>query len=152
MLWPDTDLSWPEAVVVEVILAGIAWNIGKFITRNVQRFFELRQEIREVLLGAAGAGPWPSDQAAAALRGDPEPATFRALGFQVLLLAQNAPFACWCLRLAGFDLVTAGDNLIGLSQAPGLAFRRERVAQALRFKLIPPMTVPPPAGLERGPI
>ena len=137
LLWPDTAMTWPEAVLVELILAGIAWNILKLITRNVRRFFELRYEVRQNMLGVAAA-LWPSDEAAALQRGEPEPATFRELGFQILMLAQNARLACWSLRLMGFDPVKAGDNLISLAQDPRLAFRRKVIAQALRFALLPP--------------
>jgi hypothetical protein len=139
MLWVlDSDLSWPEAVLVELVLAGIAWNIAKLLTRNVRRFFELRHTIRREILGVEGAGPWPSDQAEALRRGDPEPVVFRELGFQMLLLAQTAWLARRTLRLLGFDPVKAGDNLISLAHDPALGFRRRRIAQALRFKLLAP--------------
>jgi hypothetical protein len=139
MLWVlDSDLSWPEAVLVELVLAGIAWNIAKLLTRNVRRFFELRHTIRREILGVEGAGPWPSDQAEALRRGDPEPVVFRELGFQMLLLAQTAWLARRALRLLGFDPVKAGDNLISLAHDPALGFRRRRIAQALRFKLLAP--------------
>ena len=139
MLWLlDSDLSWPEAVLVELILAGIAWNIAKLLTRNVRRFFELRHEIRREMLGVEGAGPWPSDREEALRRGDPEPALIRELGFQMLLLAQTARLARWTLRLMGFDPIKAGDNLISLAHDPALGFRRQRIAQALRFKLVAP--------------
>jgi hypothetical protein len=137
MLWVlDSDLSWPEAVLVEVILAGIAWNIAKLLTRNVRHFFELRHAIRREVLGVEGAGPWPSDQAEALRRGDPEPTVFRELGFQMLSLAQTAWLARRALRLMGFDPIEAGDNLISLAHDPALGFRRRRIAQALRFKLV----------------
>jgi hypothetical protein len=137
MLWLlDSDLSWPEAVLVELILVGIAWNIAKLLTRNVRRFFELRHMIRREVLGVEGAGPWPSDQAEALRRGDPEPAVFRELGFQMLSLAQTAWLARRALRLLGFDPIKAGDNLISLAHDPALGFRRRRVAQALRFRLL----------------
>jgi hypothetical protein len=139
MLWVlDSDLSWPEAVLVELVLAGIAWNIAKLLTRNVRRFFELRHTIRREILWVEGAGPWPSDQAEALRRGDPEPVVFRELGFQMLLLAQTAWLARRTLRLLGFDPVKAGDNLISLAHDPALGFRRRRIAQALRFKLLAP--------------
>ena len=139
MLWLlDSDLSWPEAVLVELILAGIAWNIAKLLTHNVRRFFELRHEIRREMLGVEGAGPWPSDQAEALRRGDPEPALFRELGFQMLLLAQTARLARWTLQVMGFDPIKAGDNLISLAHDPALGFRRARIAQALRFKHVAP--------------
>lgn len=137
MLWPDTAMTWPEAVLVEVILIGIAWNILKFITRNVRRFFDLRYEVRQQMLGAAAA-LWPSDEAAAIARGEPAPATFRQLGFQILMLAHQARLACWSLRLMGFDPVKAGDNLINLAHDPSLGFRRKAIARALRFALLPP--------------
>ena len=137
MLWPDTAMTWPEAVFVELILIGIAWNGLKFITRNVRRFFELRYEVRRQMLGVAAA-LWPSDEAAALQRGEPEPATFRELGFQILMLAHNARLACWSLRLMGFDPVKAGDNLISLAHNPRLVFRRRLIARALRFALLPP--------------
>ena len=139
MLWVlDSDLSWPEAVVVELILVGIAWNIANLLSRNVRRFFELRHTIRREVLGVEGAGPWPSDQAEALRRGDPAPAVFRELGFQMLLLAQTAWLARRTLRLLGFDPIKAGDNLISLAHDPALGFRRRRIAQALRFKLLAP--------------
>lgn len=137
MFWPDTAMTWPEAVFLELILIGIAWNGLKFITRNVRRFFELRYEIRQQMLGVAAA-LWPSDEAAALQRGEPEPAIFRELGFQILMLAHNAQLACWSLRLMGFDPVKAGDNLVSLAQNPRLVFRRKLIARALRFALLPP--------------
>ena len=136
LLWPDTAMTWPEAVFAELILIGIAWNILKLATRNVRRFLELRYEVRQQMLGAAAA-LWPSDEAAALRRGDPEPAVFRELGFQMLLLAQTAWLTRRALRLMGFDPIKAGDNLISLAQDPSLAFRRKAIARALRFALLP---------------
>ena len=136
LLWPDTAMTWPEAVFAELILIGIAWNILKLATRNVRRFLALRYEVRQQMLGAAAA-LWPSDEAAALRRGEPEPATFRKLGFQILMLAHHARLASWTLRLMGFDPIKAGDNLISLAHDPSLAFRRKAIARALRFALLP---------------
>jgi hypothetical protein len=135
LLWPDTAMTWPEAVFAELILAGIAWNILKLATRNIRRFFELRYEVRQQMLGVAAA-LWPSDKAAALQRGDPEPATFRELGFQILMLAHSARLANWTLKRMGFDPIKAGDNLISLAHDPSLAFRRKAIARALRFALL----------------
>lgn len=140
-------MTWPEGVALELILVGIIWIGLKFCMRGIQRFFDLRLEIRRQMLRFSDQGLWPwgslrtSPDIGPILMHDPkydpspEPdaEVFRELGFRMLLLAQNAPLAVRVVKLMGYDPVKAGDNLISLVQEAAPAFRRKSIADALRI-------------------
>jgi hypothetical protein len=121
-------MTWPEAVVLELIVLGIVWNGGKLLTRNVRGFFDLRREVEWQMYPDNPDLLPPYPRAA-----ERSPQACRELGFQILLLTQKARLAFHVLQLMGFDPIAAGDNLISLAQDPR-AFRRKVIARALRFK------------------
>ena len=136
-------MNWPEGVALELVLLGIVWTGFKLCTRSIQRFFDLRHEIRRHMRRFPNAGQPPPD-AVASMRPDgrsptpdrdlmSEAEAFRALGFRMLSFADNARLTFWIVTLMGFDPIQAGDNLISLSHDAGVAFRRQAVADALRF-------------------
>lgn len=122
-------MTWPEAVVLELIVLGIVWNTGKFLTRNVRSFFDLRREVEWQMYPDNPDLLPPYPRAA-----ERSPQAIRELGYQMLLLMQKARVAFGLVRLMGFDPIMAGDNLISLAQDPRVVFRRKLIAHALRFK------------------
>jgi hypothetical protein len=128
-------MTWPEAVVLELVVLGIVWNTGKFLTRNVRSFFDLRREVEWQMYPDNPDLLPPYPRAA-----ERSPRACRELGFQMLLLMQKARVAFRLVQLMGFDPIAAGDNLISLAQDPRVAFRRKLIARALRFKHGKPQT------------
>jgi hypothetical protein len=134
-------MTWPEGVALELLVLAIVWNGFKICTRNVQRFLELRLEIRRQMLRFLDQGARPSQ----APPGDgPHPASdpgapqrlevFAELGFRMLSFVQNDRVAFWIVRLMGYDPIKAGDNLVSFSQEAAPAFRLMSIAEALRLE------------------
>jgi hypothetical protein len=137
-------MTWPEGVALELIVLAIVWNGFKICTRNVQRFLELRLEIRRQMLRFLDQGARPSQAPPTPPGGGAHPAAdpgppqrievFAELGFRMLSFVQNDRFAFWIVKLMGYDPIKAGDNLVGFSQEAAPAFRLMSIAQALRFE------------------
>jgi hypothetical protein len=137
-------MTWPEGVALELIVLAIVWNGFKICTRNVQRFLELRLEIRRQMLRFLDQAAPPSQ--APPMRPDdgPHPAAdpsppqriemFAELGFRMLSFVQNDRVAFWIVKLMGYDPIKAGDNLVGFSREAAPGFRLMSIAQALRFE------------------
>jgi hypothetical protein len=137
-------MTWPEGVALELIVLAIAWNSFKFCTRSVQRFLELRLDIRRQMLRYLDQGTRPSQAPPARPDDGPHPTSdpdapqrlevFAELGFRMLSFVQNDRVAFWMVKLMGYDPIRAGDNLVSFSQEAAPAFRLISIAEALRLE------------------
>jgi hypothetical protein len=122
-MWSAT---WP--VLATLALGGAGWFVASFFAKPLLDFLTLRSQVHEEILFTANVGPITAHRTA-----DHERAadSLRRLGARMkamdasvrtplaqawLLSLAQAPLRCFLSSL-GFDLATAGDGLIGLSNA-----------------------------------
>ena len=116
------------SVLATLLLGGLGWLGASFFGKPLLDFLSLRSQVHEEIIFTDNVGKMTAhlkdehDKAAASLRRlgakmqAMDVSVHRPLAQAPLLSLAQAPLR-WFLSKLGFDLATAGDNLIGLSNA-----------------------------------
>jgi hypothetical protein len=121
-------MQWYVCLISVSASAVLGWFVFELLGRPIRTFFELRRKIL-VQMRVLGNTPLPKpremavssrqireyDQAVRNVRRAQR--IFRNLGFRLLAFGENEPATRNVLGLLGFNLVAAGGELIGLSEA-----------------------------------
>jgi hypothetical protein len=121
-------MQWYVYLITLSASAVLGWFLSELLGRPIRAFFEMRRKILEQMrvLGNISL-PKPREMAVSsqqireynqAVRNIREAQRiFRNLGFRLLAFVENEPATRNALGLLGFNLVTAGSELIKLSEA-----------------------------------
>ena len=115
-------------------LLGIAgWIVASFFTRPFLDFLTLRSQVHEEIIFTGNAGPMTVGTASY----ENAVESLRRLGAKVQATDVTAsPPLRWFLSKWGYDLTTAGSNLIGLSNSlnlPGRHLHADKIEKGLRL-------------------
>jgi hypothetical protein len=132
-----------------IAVALFSWIVFNTIGKPLLRFFDLRTEVRRVMILYDNArARWREADTVAATVNDTTPDNFdrlqeaenqyRDLASQIRAFADTQAPTCLVLRWFGFNLRKASSGLIGLSNTlntygKGRAFHKEEINAAMKF-------------------
>lgn len=134
------------AILTPFVLGAIGWLALEFVGRPVRKFFDLRREVKRMMLIYWDAPHLlllhPADREAAydeLRKADDE---FRELGAQLVSFEKSETLAAWFAKRLGFDPRQAGTILRAMLIDPededggqGRSRRFQRLDKALKFKI-----------------
>jgi hypothetical protein len=132
---------WPTVATLAAGFAGgaIAWFATNFWGKPISKFLDLRLQAQEAILFNANIGPYLGDSERTSKASD----DLRKIAAQIGgISATSSPVILWLLRQRGYDLPTATEQLIGLSNTLAAPLgaklsHRESVQKALRLPIVP---------------
>ena len=122
---------WP--VLVTFALGGAGWFVASFFGKPFLDFLSLRSRVHEEIILTGNVGPMTAHHTAAY---EKAVESLRRLGAKMQAMDVSAQPPRWFLSLLGFDLATAGRNLIGLSNAltdDGRVLHVDKIEVALKL-------------------
>jgi hypothetical protein len=118
---------------------AVAWFATNFWGKPISKFLELRLQAQEAILFHANIGPYLADAERSPKASD----DLRRIAAQIGgITATSSPIILSLLRQRGYDLPTATEELIGLSNTLTEPFganlnHREMAQKALRLPIVP---------------
>ncbi len=118
---------------------AVAWFATNFWGKPISKFLDLRLQAQEAILFHANIGPYLADTERTPKASD----DLRSIAAQIGgITATSSPIILWLLRQRGYDLPTATEQLIGLSNTLAEPFganlsHREKAQKALRLPVVP---------------
>jgi hypothetical protein len=108
-------LGWALSWIMTAFFAVVGWFVASFLAKPFLDFRTLRGQVHEEILFTGNIGPMTAHHKESY---DPAMGQLRRLGAKVQAMNISAtPPLRWFLVRLGYDLATAGSNLIGLSNA-----------------------------------
>jgi hypothetical protein len=118
---------------------AIAWFATNFWGKPISKFLDLRLQAQEAILIHAYLGPYLADAERIPKASD----DLRKIAAQISgITATSSPLILWVLRKRGYDLPSATQELIGLSNTLAEPYganlgHRENAQKALRLPIVP---------------